>query len=223
LSYNRLTSLLRRPRFPVFGSRFVLQRGYLVATVAVLSAGCHSDDQPQACPPREPTFDVQVTAGGNAILPGASLAVLYQANRTETFVLGEPNMNNDVCCRQGEPVIGGELPRVACAMGVPGPDDSGTSSTRLPLVDSGLLADAGDLTDAGNDPQDGGHVTPPPPDPSTTAILCSLWTNGPATVTVELPGYPPLEQNLNSRLREDDCGLETVEARIILGNPEGGI
>jgi hypothetical protein len=198
---------------------------------AALSAGCHSDDQPQACPPREPTFDVQVTAGGNAILPGASIAVLYQASRTEMFVLGEPNMNNDVCCRQGRPVVGGALPHVECVMGMPGPD------ARAPLVDSGAasseridsggapaetVADSGPMSDAGGR-ADAAPVQPLPPDPGMAAILCSLWTNGPATVTVDLPGYPPLEQNLNSRLREDDCGIETVEARIILGSSEGGI
>jgi len=56
------------------------------------------------------------------------------------------------------------------------------------------------------------------------AILCSVWTNAPATITVNADGFVELTQNLRNRTRENpSCGAETVEARLTLGRPEGGV
>jgi hypothetical protein len=57
-----------------------------------------------------------------------------------------------------------------------------------------------------------------------SAIQCTLWTNGPTTVDVNASGYVPLNTVLNTRLQDDEkCGVETVEAQLILGRPDGGI
>jgi len=46
---------------------------------------------------------------------------------------------------------------------------------------------------------EGGHSV----DESDGALLCELWTEGPATVRIEATGFQPLERDL--RIDEDEC------------------
>lgn len=55
------------------------------------------------------------------------------------------------------------------------------------------------------------------------AVSCELWTNGVADVRVTGGDYPPLEQVLDPRPRQDDCGLETVDVRLMLAHTDGGL
>jgi hypothetical protein len=60
----------------------------------------------------------------------------------------------------------------------------------------------------------------PTPGAPIEALLCELWTQGAATLTVEASGYPATQRDL--RARRDDCGIETVEDEIRLSAPDAG-
>ncbi len=46
------------------------------------------------------------------------------------------------------------------------------------------------------------------------ALSCSLWTDGPAEVTVIATGFEPLTQSLAHEV--DDCGVRTVDVQLEL-------
>jgi hypothetical protein len=57
-----------------------------------------------------------------------------------------------------------------------------------------------------------------------TAILCDLWTDGPAEVQVTSPGYAPLDVSLKSQIADDQsCGVVTVQTRLALIRGDGGL
>jgi hypothetical protein len=61
----------------------------------------------------------------------------------------------------------------------------------------------------------------PPPFQEIEALACDLWTNGAAIVTVAASRYPVVERQLEPHT--DHCGVsETVQAEIMLGEPDGG-
>ena len=49
---------------------------------------------------------------------------------------------------------------------------------------------------------------------SADAIVCDLWTDGPATVKVKATGYADVEQDL--KVDSDECGLKLTNATITL-------
>jgi hypothetical protein len=62
------------------------------------------------------------------------------------------------------------------------------------------------------------------PDAATfDAILCSLWTDGIAEITVLASGYPDLQETLETKQREDECGLETLDVKIELVMGDAGV
>lgn len=68
------------------------------------------------------------------------------------------------------------------------------------------------LCDAeGLDSGDGGSVS---------RLVCALWTQGAATVTIEASGYPSLERTLEAEAK-NDC-IETVPVDLVLGEEDGG-
>lgn len=79
---------------------------------------------------------------------------------------------------------------------------------------------AGDAGDAAADAD--------PPDASTSArdagnidaLLCLLWTNGAADVTIQGSGYPPLTETLDAQ--QDSCGITTVDEALVLGATDAG-
>jgi hypothetical protein len=52
------------------------------------------------------------------------------------------------------------------------------------------------------------------------ALLCELWTDGAADVTVTASGYPDLEKNLQARSSEG-C-LQTVDVTLMLERRDAG-
>lgn len=54
-----------------------------------------------------------------------------------------------------------------------------------------------------------------------TAVLCELWTQGAATITVQATGYRVIEQQLKAS--RNHCGIETVESELALQAPDAGI
>jgi hypothetical protein len=68
------------------------------------------------------------------------------------------------------------------------------------------------LCDAeGLDAGDGGSVS---------RLVCALWTQGVATVTLEAKGYDDVERTLEAEA-ENDC-IQTVPVELVLGDEDGG-
>ncbi|HMJ12749.1 MAG TPA: hypothetical protein VK524_15110 [Polyangiaceae bacterium] len=55
---------------------------------------------------------------------------------------------------------------------------------------------------------------------SVQELLCELWTQGAATLTVTAEGYPT--QDLTLRAQRDRCGIETVDYEVVLVRPDAG-
>lgn len=160
--------------------------------------------------------------------------------------------NEDVCCRLGTPASGAlpaivcdKSPAVTPVLGADAraPSEGGAPDASGPPADSGKAAasgvdatvslphgldgsapdaraygvDASSAADATSDAQ----AAPPAP-LAPRALFCELRTNGPATVRVTAAGYAPLDQELKSRLRDDGCGVKTVDIRLALSRPDGG-
>lgn len=68
------------------------------------------------------------------------------------------------------------------------------------------------LCDAeGLDAGDGGSVS---------RLVCALWTQGVATVTLQAAGYDDVERTLEAEA-ENDC-IKTVPVELVLGDEDGG-
>jgi hypothetical protein len=68
------------------------------------------------------------------------------------------------------------------------------------------------LCDAeGADAGDGGTVS---------RLVCALWTQGVASVTIEASGYDDVERTLEAEA-ENDC-IRTVPVELVLGDQDGG-
>lgn len=176
-----------------------------VATL-LLAVACspHANDTP--CPRKEAAFHVQLTAPEEApIPPDTAITVGYRGSESETFSVARPGHNLDVCCRLGA-LTRGALPDVTCP--------SGSAPVR---VDSG--SDAASRRDAATDGDGAGG---PNGAPELTALFCELWTNGPATVHVTASGYAVMDRDLESKLRDDNCGVRTVDVNLVLVHPDGG-
>jgi hypothetical protein len=153
-------------------------------------------------------FRVELTTeDGEALPENTELSVRYQGRQSEGYTLAEPpTTNEDVCCRPAEPVSGA-LPEVKCLEPVEGVEDASVAVDAAP-------ADAA-VTDARAAPDAG-------PAPAPTALHCELWTNGIAEITITAEGYTELVQTLQAEAREDECGLETVDERLVLTRQDGG-
>lgn len=170
--------------------------GFLSCVLCAAALGCtkgRSDDC-AVPPPPEPAFRLQLTADRGTLPPGTSIEVTYGGDQRETYELGVPNtVHEDLCCRPGRTSGSGPLPSVPCH-----------------VMDASSGLDAAKV--------DGGA----PQETGTVAILCELWTNGTAGVLVTAPGFPDLDRVLDAKLREDLCGVETQDERLILYHAEAG-
>lgn len=52
------------------------------------------------------------------------------------------------------------------------------------------------------------------------ALVCELWTQGAAQITVEASGYPSIMRNLKAQ--RNRCGIETVDDEFLLQARDGG-
>jgi hypothetical protein len=209
-------------------TRFKVRAG---AAAALLAFGCTTPTDGASCPRREAAFRLELTAPGTAVPPDTTIQVAYQGSETETFSLTPSNrQNEDVCCRLGVPTSG-VLPHVACPKN-PAPevpiDASSAKEAGVAPAESGLpdassafgdgattaLTEGGPLADASS-------AAPNAPS-RLTALFCELLTNGPATIHVTASGYPALDQELQSKLRDDGCGVRTVDVHTSLIGPDGG-
>lgn len=176
---------------------------------------------------------MELTAPGTAVPPDTTIQVDYGGSETETFSLTPSSrQNEDVCCRLGVPTDG-VLPHVACVKNPPpgAPDASSVSDAGESRPGSGVLdaavGDAGGaasaLTEGGPLPDASSRSSVPAPSGSKlTALFCEFLTNGPATIHVTATGYPALDQELESKLRDDGCGVRTVDVHKSLIGPDGG-
>lgn len=200
---------------------------------ALLAAGCTTPTDGVSCPRREAAFRLELTAPGAAVPPDTTIQVDYGGSATETFSLTPSSrQNEEVCCRLGVPTSG-TLPHVACPKNPPPgelPTDAspaekaGGSHPDSGVLDAAVIGDAspsaltegGTLADAATRAPGGGEPT------KLTALFCELLTNGPATIHVTASGYPVLDQELLSKLRDDGCGVRTVDVHTSLVGPDGG-
>jgi hypothetical protein len=65
-----------------------------------------------------------------------------------------------------------------------------------------------------------GEAGAPRRPPVVATVLCELWTQGAATVTVQANGYRPVQEHLKAK--RNDCGIETVEWNVPLARPDSG-
>jgi hypothetical protein len=176
-------------------------------SILVLVAACASPANNSPCPRHEAAFRVQLTAPAPRapIPPDTAIMVEYQGSESETFALGRPVHNQDVCCRLGLST-NGALPDVPC----PGstPVEAGSGSDAASPLPTGGQRDGGDGAPKGA--------------PQPTALFCELWTNGPASVHVTASGYAVMDRDLESKLRDDNCGVRTVDVDLVLVRPDGG-
>jgi hypothetical protein len=68
--------------------------------------------------------------------------------------------------------------------------------------------DAAGGSDAGSGPQ------------PVEALLCELWTDGPADITVSATGYPTVDRTLHAK-SETGC-IQTVDVELMLERGDGG-
>jgi hypothetical protein len=177
------------------------------AAFPLLMVACSSPASKQACPRHEAAFRVELTAEAATIPQDTAIEVTYQGSEMETFSLHRAVHNQDVCCRLGSPTSGA-LPSVPCNSVVEAGAARPTDAASVQRVDAG---------DAG-----GGAPESAPDTGTPTALFCELWTNGPATVHVTASGYAVIDRDLLSKLREDECGVSTVDVRLALVHPDGG-
>lgn len=105
------------------------------------------------------------------------------------------------------PVADGASPIVASL------DASSSADAAPPRVDASI-------EDSG--PASIDSATPHPSGPQ--AIVCDLWTNGVATVKMTGAGYAKLNALLDDPFVPDpQCGVETVDHRLILTHADGGL
>ncbi|HVU04471.1 MAG TPA: hypothetical protein VHE30_22090 [Polyangiaceae bacterium] len=200
---------------------------------ALLAPSCAKKHAPTiVCPRAEPAFRLQVSAIAAAVPDGTRIEVTgYQGNQSETFVAGEPGRHVDVCCQFG-PRVTGALPHVVCPTGS---TTSSVGTVRAHLDEDGsVVLDGSAPVDASvrfeggaGGERDGGtrdSGAPPPPDGGNPdrALQCELWTNGSATLHVAAPHFAPVTEDLVSKLRDDGCGVRTVDTELVLVHVDGG-
>jgi len=170
------------------------------------------------CPRPVAAFRLQLTAP-SALPSDTRIEVSYQGSQTESFDLSKPEHHEDVCCRLAEPVSGA-LPHVPCGSQV---------VSRVTAADAGV--DARTSVDGSVSPMEGGADAAPEGGPHegghdasapNLALQCELWTNGPANLHVTARGYAALDEDLRSKLRGDNCGVDTEDVRFGLTPLDGG-
>jgi hypothetical protein len=164
-----------------------------VAIVLVLASasGCARDPEYDGCYVEHPAFLLHISAQGGPLPEGTHLRVKYGAG-VEDYILRNPAESPDV---------------IFCTAVNPDAE----------------LAEAGEPSEAGLDAADevgAGHSTSGDAQAPIEALLCELWTQGAATVTVDADGYPRLVKALTAK--RDGCGIETVERELVLQAPDGG-
>jgi hypothetical protein len=54
------------------------------------------------------------------------------------------------------------------------------------------------------------------------ALLCQLWTDGEAEISITASGYETLNRVLEAKIVEARCGLETSDVNVELAGPDAG-
>jgi hypothetical protein len=203
-----------------------------LAAFALVAASCTTPSDGVSCPRREAAFRLELTAPGAAVPPDTTIRVDYGGSEAETFSLTPSSrQNEEVCCRLGVPTDGA-LPHVACAKNPPPSVQDASPATDAGGTGPSSAAPDAAIEDAGGGSSaladgaglaDGSLSSSEAPSGSTrTALFCELLTNGPATIHVTATGYPSFEQDLESKLRDDGCGVRTVDVHTSLVGPDGG-
>ena len=165
-----------------------------------------------------PSQSVQVTAENGPLPSDTALTVSYQGNREEGFDLhGGGATNVDVCCRAGSAWSpSAALPAVACSGTVLSSVSNGADAARRDAAADASLSDAAtpdaSIGDAASEPHEEAGL----PD----AILCELWTNGPAEIAATATGYAPLDEMRQAELLSNGCGVQTLDVRLVLQHPD---
>src|SRR5262249_55129094 len=110
----------------------------------------------------------------------------------------------------------GALPHVPC--------ESGQVASKSTKTDSGNVLDGSTVDASWGDPArgDGSEAGRAEAGMPNLALQCELWTSGPAHVHVTARGYAVVDEDLQSSLRSDNCGVSTVDVRVALSPLDGG-
>jgi hypothetical protein len=213
----------------VLTPRFLFHSFWLALAVALL--GCSKDERREPCPRPEPSFRLQLTAEMGLLPEDTYLRVYYQGKLekpdADPMLLpyedydfrNPPTSNVDVCCRTGKPVQG-KLPSVSC--GLPPAFDASVRPDAALAPEGGSDGSIGGFTDAApalRDAASDGAISGSGSS-APEALLCDLWTNGPADIVVTGTTYPRLKRELLVEFNE--CGVVRRDIRVIWSRQDGG-
>lgn len=205
-------------------------RLWMGSTLLVALAGaCRGDtEQPRVCGAPQPAFRLHVHSLQGPLPELLDIEVGFGGAQSEAYRLGSASRGDVVCCvalaeRDDAPT------RIPCAGGTP---SAGASSFLLSSIEAGgnnhIEAGLVRSTDAGL--PDAGLPDARLPDAGApdevNHVVCDLWTNGAADLTVLVDGLERVQQTLPARQQEagERCGLlETVEAVLVLDAPDAGV
>lgn len=212
----------------VLNSRLLFHSFFLALAVVVF--GCSKSDE-TPCPRPEPAFRLQITAEKGPLPDHTFLRVFYQGKylkdarvppHEDYDTRNPPASNVDVCCRTGAPVEG-KLPSVPC--GLPIRVDASVKRDAALVAEAGSDASnrgprdaasrSGDAASDGAVESEGGSKGEAP-----EALLCDLWTNGPADIVLTGVSYPQLRKSL--LVEFDECGIARRDVRVIWSRLDGG-
>lgn len=201
--------------------------------LALLVFGCSKSENPVGCRRPQAPFRLQLTAEDGPLPYDTHLVVRYltKLDYEEDYDLLHPPSNNlDVCCRPGA-AVDGKLPSVPCGGPNPLPDasvandaasyleagsDASTAFSDAAPEGGDASRDVQSIPEGGTTTDSGGHPSHDAPE----ALLCELWTTGPAEIVVTGASYPRLDRVLSVEL--DECGTVTRDVRVIWARGDAG-
>jgi hypothetical protein len=163
----------------------------LPIAVAVLLNVACSQPRTAPCPRSQAAFRLQVTAIDGNLPVDTELTVSYQGSRQERYDFYDMGAGNVDVCCRPS---GSAWPATAALPTVACTPGSSPDASVAPNVE-----------DAG----------------SRAALVCQLWTSGPAEVDVTATGYAELDQVLQAELLDNGCGVQTTDVRVTLERPDG--
>ena len=147
-----------------------------------------------------------------ALPDSLTIDVAFGGAQSESYRVGSSTRGEVVCCQSVEEVSDAPK-RIPCA----GAGLDKAEQFNLAARDaSHILNDAGTM----------GSTSDGTPGADFDFVVCDLWTNGAAHLTVWIDGETRLDQTLPARQQEEsgNCGLlQTVDAVLALGDSDAGV
>jgi hypothetical protein len=184
--------------------RFLFLGCSLLVPASAFAPACGPDPRPLECREPHPSFNVVISAPGEALLPpDTRISVAYGGSSVEEYQADMPGLRQVVFCEPSLP-DGGALPQ-ANSGGAAGEGGETQSS-------AGAAGDTstGGGGEGGASGAAGKRVGP------LLALRCELWTQGPATIQIEAASFAPVERKL--RVSTSVCTVtETIELEPLDG------